>query len=109
MKRRLLSATGVFATLLPGLVVMSLLVLFMLGTARWVRRVAVAARTAGIYTVQDDFYVAPVVREFEPATGVKVRAWVEGEAGTTVGLSNQPPADRTLQPRDGYRHRRPPV
>jgi iron(III) transport system substrate-binding protein len=42
-----------------------------------------------VYTSQDQVYAAPIFREFERATGVKVRAVFDSEAVKTVGLANR--------------------
>ena len=82
-------------SLLPGLVLLSLLGVFLPGAARWSRRVGTAARTVVVYTSQDEVYAEPIFREFEAATGIKVRAVFDSEAVKTVGLANRLLAERT--------------
>lgn len=46
------------------------------------------------YCAQDQVYAEPILREFQSATGIKVRAVYDSEAVKTVGLANRLLAER---------------
>ncbi len=48
-----------------------------------------------IYAAQDQVYAEPILRDFERATGIKVKAVYDSEAVKTVGLANRLLAERS--------------
>jgi iron(III) transport system substrate-binding protein len=48
-----------------------------------------------VYAAQDQVYAEPILREFEKATGIKVKAVHDSEAVKTVGLANRLLAERS--------------
>ena len=53
------------------------------------------ASAVTIYCAQDQIYAEPIFRDFERATGIKVRALYDNEAVKTVGLANRLLAERS--------------
>jgi iron(III) transport system substrate-binding protein len=47
-----------------------------------------------VYAAQDQVYAEPILKDFEQATGIKVRAVYDSEAVKTVGLANRLLAER---------------
>lgn len=53
------------------------------------------AREVIVYTAHDEPFSAPILREFEQATGIKVRAVYDTEASKTTGLVNRLIAEKS--------------
>src|SRR2546428_5982568 len=54
------------------------------------------------YCAQDQVYAEPIFRDFEKATGIKVRAVYDSEAVKTVGLANRLLAERSHPQCDAF-------
>jgi len=58
-------------------------------------RTLTAAPSVVAYCAQDQVYAEPIFRQFEKATGIKLRAIYDSEAVKTVGLANRLLAERS--------------
>jgi iron(III) transport system substrate-binding protein len=70
-------------------------VLIILGVLVWFVARYHNVSVAVIYCAQDQVYAEPIFRDFEKATGIKVRAVYDSEAVKTVGLANRLLAERS--------------
>jgi iron(III) transport system substrate-binding protein len=75
--------------LIGPLLVTALVLLVVPSTSRDQQPVAI------VYTSQDQVYAEPILKDFEKATGIKVRAVYDSEAVKTVGLANRLLAERS--------------
>ncbi len=69
-------------------------ILITLGVFAWLVARYHNAPVAIIYCAQDQVYAEPIFRDFEKATGTKIRAVYDSEAVKTVGLANRLLAER---------------